>query len=61
MLSPFVVEEHDGAFYVHHRGRYNLFTKQHEMGQLACDKPFKTYDEAQIKANDMELKLGGLW
>lgn len=61
MLPPFVVEEHDGAFYVHHQGRYNTATKQYEMGALAYDKPFETRDDAQMKANKMEMRTGMLW
>lgn len=61
MVSPFVVEEHDGAFYVHHRRRLNATTMRYELGELAYNKPFKTYDDAQAKANKMELKSGVLW
>lgn len=61
MLPPFVVEEHDGAFYIHHRGKCNTITRQREIGELAYDESFETYEDAQMKANDMEEKTGILW
>lgn len=61
MCPPFVVEEHDEAFWVHHQGYYDFEKRKRIMGELAYDKPFKSQEEVQMKASEMEIKTGVLW
>lgn len=61
MLPPYVVEEHDNAFWVHHQGYFDFETRKRVMGELAYDKSFDTHDKAQLKANSMIMKKGCLF
>lgn len=61
MLPPFVVEEYNGKFWVHKQGHYDMEQRKHIKGELAYDKGFDSYDEAQTKASKLITKTGKLW
>ena len=61
MLPLYVVEEYNGKFWVHKRGHFDMITKTHIKGELAYDKGFDSYEEAQGKANQLIIKTGKLW
>ena len=61
MLPPYVVEEYDGKFWVHKQRKYNVESDSFIKGELAYNKSFGTYGEAQKKANKLVLRTGKLW
>lgn len=63
MLPPFVVEEHDDAFWVHRQPSidFSVFPPKRTLGALAYEESFSDYSQAQSKANEMEMGTGILW
>ena len=57
MIAPYVVEEHDGKFWVHHQRKVgkNFGTV---MGELAWKDPFNTRQEALTKAVQLKDETG---
>lgn len=60
MIAPYVVEEHDGKFWVHKQRRIDKNSGT-VMGELAWKDPFDTRQEALIKAVQLEDETGCLF